>query len=284
MKTETLSPPAVTREAADPALEQIAFELDATHEKCLKHSRHSLDTAIDAGKLLLKAKEMVGHGKWSEWLKKNVKFSPQTARAYMRLAEHPEKTQATHKLTDALAAIAGTDTEEEPEEQPAEKPTTKPEILCARCQEQGARPGCNACKIARKIAKHQTKQAKKEAADRPVKDPFGNVVPKRLVGPLRDPWLPHARHTLEKVSSILRAARISDGLKKRHKYMPEVNLKDTTQAESQAQHMIDQLLDHLDKSKPAGVCPKCEGKRCAACSMTGLVTEGQYKKLSKGKK
>src|SRR5262249_10547839 len=49
--------------------------------------------AMRAGRALLKLKEIVGYGRWEQWLKDNrdrLGFAPRTARLYLQLAGLPE--------------------------------------------------------------------------------------------------------------------------------------------------------------------------------------------------
>jgi hypothetical protein len=43
------------------------------------------ESALEAGRLLIEAKELVQHGEWEDWLAENVHFSERTARRYMQL-------------------------------------------------------------------------------------------------------------------------------------------------------------------------------------------------------
>src|SRR5262249_53848330 len=66
------------------------------HDKALSTQRNSFRTslaaAIEAGELLLKAKDIVGHGKWGKWCKANsLGISQSMSSYYMRLAENKDK-------------------------------------------------------------------------------------------------------------------------------------------------------------------------------------------------
>jgi len=70
----------------------------AAHQEAVSMGKRSLDAAIKCGELLLKAKEAVKHGDWSEWLAKNCPdIADRTARTYMQLADPDNKD----KLDDA---------------------------------------------------------------------------------------------------------------------------------------------------------------------------------------
>jgi hypothetical protein len=76
-------------EAEGIATEVIAEQIRAEHAKVTASSRDAVRHAIEAGRLLLEAKAVVGHGGWGPWLTQNCdEVSPRTAQDYMRLAEH----------------------------------------------------------------------------------------------------------------------------------------------------------------------------------------------------
>jgi hypothetical protein len=58
------------------------------HEATIEALRHSVEYAIDAGNLLLEAKEQLKHGQWLPWLAANCTMSERTAQLYMRLARN----------------------------------------------------------------------------------------------------------------------------------------------------------------------------------------------------
>lgn len=72
-------------------LATLAGRINAEHEKCEAAARSALRHAIAAGKLLSEAKQRVGHGEWSGWVKANFAGSDRTARLYMRLGEHEDQ-------------------------------------------------------------------------------------------------------------------------------------------------------------------------------------------------
>jgi len=66
------------------------------HDKALNSQRNSfrtsLQAAIQAGELMLKAKDAVPRGKWGKWSKENLPGISQSMRSYyMRLAENKDK-------------------------------------------------------------------------------------------------------------------------------------------------------------------------------------------------
>jgi hypothetical protein len=68
-------------------LSDIATRANMAHDNACEAAAQAVAYAIEAGRALIDAKDIVGHGDWLEWLKDNVTFSDRTARLYMRLAE-----------------------------------------------------------------------------------------------------------------------------------------------------------------------------------------------------
>jgi hypothetical protein len=77
----------------DPSLVDLAAKIKVEHEAAIGTARTTLKHAMAAGDLLIKAKELVGHGKWLAWLKANCEFSKSTAENYMRLAKSRSKLE-----------------------------------------------------------------------------------------------------------------------------------------------------------------------------------------------
>lgn len=74
-------------EAGQSTLPELAKKINAQVEAAEGRARSALQYALDAGQLLNKAKVMVPHGKWNDWLVENCVVAPRTAQAYMRLAK-----------------------------------------------------------------------------------------------------------------------------------------------------------------------------------------------------
>ena len=75
-------------------------------------SKKAVEYAAQAGALLNRAKERVGHGEWEEWVRANCYLAPRTARGYMqlaavmtRLSSEERQTVADSPLRQALMAI-----------------------------------------------------------------------------------------------------------------------------------------------------------------------------------
>jgi hypothetical protein len=97
---------AVIRPAED--LTALATEINREHAAGEEAARRGLEHFRRAGEALLRAKAQCDHGKWLPWLRANVKFSQQTASAYMRLAEGWGKLPAAGNFTlrEALGVLS----------------------------------------------------------------------------------------------------------------------------------------------------------------------------------
>jgi hypothetical protein len=67
----------------------FATQINHLQQEIMNSDKGKLQHAIEAGELLIRAKETVGSRKWSEWRERNCPKVPQTtASLYMRLATH----------------------------------------------------------------------------------------------------------------------------------------------------------------------------------------------------
>lgn len=62
----------------------IAAQINAEHHACLESVRGGVIHAIEAGRLLCKAKGTMAHGEWLPWLKENFDGTDRVARYYMQ--------------------------------------------------------------------------------------------------------------------------------------------------------------------------------------------------------
>ena len=67
-------------------LPSLAKKITAAHTAAQAAFQSSIENTIEAGYLLIQAKEQVEHGQWAVWLKENTFVSARTARAYMQVA------------------------------------------------------------------------------------------------------------------------------------------------------------------------------------------------------
>ena len=95
------------------SLPELARQINAAHRECEAAIKSGFEHKIEAGRLLLKAKELCQHGEWSAWLKSNFVASERTAQVYMRISRNSKmidsKTQhaADFSLRDALHVLDG---------------------------------------------------------------------------------------------------------------------------------------------------------------------------------
>ena len=91
----------------------LARQINEEHTACETSYGHALSHAFEAGRLLIEAKERVGHGRFMDWVRDSVAFSHDTADNYMRLARNSEKLGAANServrnmsIREALRQIA----------------------------------------------------------------------------------------------------------------------------------------------------------------------------------
>ena len=102
----------------DAPLEELAAQINAAHFECEQALKAGLGHALKVGKLLVVAKQRLGHGNWLSWLKANVTFSDRTAQGYMRVAKRWTELEAkAQRVADlpyrqAVALLCAPTTEE----------------------------------------------------------------------------------------------------------------------------------------------------------------------------
>ena len=78
-------------------LDNLAKQIDAAHAAAQAALLTGVQKAIEAGQLLIQAKEEVPFGQWETWVKENTAVSPRTASAYLRIARHWTKADDTNR-------------------------------------------------------------------------------------------------------------------------------------------------------------------------------------------
>ena len=69
------------------SLNDLADKINAKHGQTIGNARTTLESARDAGRLLITAKSEVVHGQWTTWLADNcLDISGRTARKYIQIA------------------------------------------------------------------------------------------------------------------------------------------------------------------------------------------------------
>ncbi len=96
-------------------LDTLAEVANSAASSAEKHASDAVECAIACGRSLLAAKEQVGHGGWCDWVERNLSFSPQTARKYMKVAKrnHGFVLEGVQSLRQALEMLSETDDDDE---------------------------------------------------------------------------------------------------------------------------------------------------------------------------
>jgi hypothetical protein len=87
---------------APTVLSDLAARIREAHERCHASLTQGLQHALEAGQLLIQAKERVPHGMWLTWLKSHTGIDERLAQRYMRVARDlPRLSQAnTTRVSD----------------------------------------------------------------------------------------------------------------------------------------------------------------------------------------
>jgi nitrogen regulatory protein PII len=84
-------------------LERLAVAIREEHQECLQKMRQGVEHALKVGELLVKAKELVKHGEWEQWVEVNCSFTSRMARNYIIVFENVEdgllKTETISEMT-----------------------------------------------------------------------------------------------------------------------------------------------------------------------------------------
>jgi hypothetical protein len=84
-------------------LEELATEIARLHGTI--RLRPVLETAREAGRLLLEAKALLPHGEWLPWLRRHTGLSPRTAQVYMRVSLAPNTQTTSHLTIDRFLSL-----------------------------------------------------------------------------------------------------------------------------------------------------------------------------------
>jgi hypothetical protein len=80
-------------------LTDIAARINEAHDQANGSYQRTIEAAMEAGRLLIQAKDQIGHGGWLRWLKANTSVSERTAQNYMSVARDLPKSAVTADLT-----------------------------------------------------------------------------------------------------------------------------------------------------------------------------------------
>jgi hypothetical protein len=71
--------------------EDLATLIRREHEAASTAARSALEHALEAGRLLARAREGIGHGEWETFVRDRCGIAPRTARLYLRLDANRER-------------------------------------------------------------------------------------------------------------------------------------------------------------------------------------------------
>ena len=293
-------------------LMQQARDIDERVETSL---RATLADAMEAGELLTKAKNLVRHGDWLEYVERYFRGDARRAQQYMRLAEGRKLVQAAAASMPGLT-IKGALKLLKPPAEPEEKPSTAGRGAAAEQSaavsppaEQGSSRDViedNKAKALAEVAKgtpgladkigpgKDPEPAKPVAGD----DPFAEAAPEPEPAPASVPVeedaegnpLPEraeVRAAFAGRAAVREALNAFDALKK------AVNLLWLSPAAGRMSAGLRQQVNEnhaaarrlVHDYQPHAVCPECGGKReddCPTCGGHGYVTREGWKRFKDG--
>jgi hypothetical protein len=112
--------------AASPPLADIAARINKAHDRASASARSTIEAAMEAGSLLIQAKDQVGHGGWLPWLKANTSVNKRTAQGYMKLARELDKSAVSAHLTVDGALKMLSTPEDDPKQRSAHRSAASP--------------------------------------------------------------------------------------------------------------------------------------------------------------
>lgn len=270
-------------------LDQLASKINESHHLVGQHAKQAVAHGIAAGEALLQAKAICPPGQWMGWLAARChSISTRTARQYTWLATHKEQVAEAASIREAIKLAKTQQPDQIGNALPISLPqpdhyedgnncaASKPKVLCSRCTRIGETANCPMCKELRKTG---AKKPDKKADDDQPKDSFGNELPKRCRPAYSDPWIPEALEFMHDLLKSFLNKRLATGFDKRAKHYPFMNGKDIIDGLGQIGNTLDQVIDHIEANKPAGVCPKCQGDGCPKCKQSGLLPKEIYKEV-----
>ena len=83
-------------------LAELAHEIKARSDRIEQRTRKTAEEMIEAGKLLLEAKELVKHGQFMKWIETNLNIPYSSAASWMTLAKHNRGDKLAQWLVDDL--------------------------------------------------------------------------------------------------------------------------------------------------------------------------------------
>jgi hypothetical protein len=104
-------------------------QVEGAERQASKSAKEAVRLAVEAGEILLLAKEEVGHGRFTKWIEENFEGAPCRARLYRRLATAVEQGRIdpaeVSSLAEAERLLREQDAEPKPQEFEPEEPDEK---------------------------------------------------------------------------------------------------------------------------------------------------------------
>jgi hypothetical protein len=86
----------------------LASQINTAHRTACQYAHKAMEYSAECGRLLLKAKELVGHGEWLSWLEDNTEVGQRQCQKYMRLAENWAELEGKNEFANSyLGGIDG---------------------------------------------------------------------------------------------------------------------------------------------------------------------------------
>ena len=101
-------------------LKTLAEKANREHSQAQRAAGQAVKHGVEAGGLLLKAKEEVGHGNFMKWVEENFEGSERVARKYMRLATAADQNRIDPDEVSSLAEAERLLREQDAEQTPGE--------------------------------------------------------------------------------------------------------------------------------------------------------------------
>ena len=125
---------ALIDERQAPSLATLAAQINEHHRAVEEAMTAGLQHALEAGKLLTKAKALVKHGEWIPWLDENFDGSARLAQRYMRVVDELPKLEANTTRVSHLSFREACRLLAEPQPKPSETAATKIPALRQRLE------------------------------------------------------------------------------------------------------------------------------------------------------
>lgn len=252
-----------------PAIVRSEVDIETLLRDARMFGRQTVEAAVKAGELLLRAKAVCPHGQWIPLIGR-FGFTQSTAKRLMATAR-------TDGKSPNLGDLTGTAGDDPPA--PTTSPTTfATPIYCRPCRTGKPKEGCKACKALRKnqpklfeppapeappAPPEPTGDAAEEVADAVLRDAEGLVLPERVRPYLEDDaidaWVKaHGRPAFDAMKELQGRPGAS------HVDVPLLAKK------------LSAVSRMVKSAKLTHRCPECSGEGCETCANTGLLSKALW--------